>query len=96
MPPFPRETGFSAPRPTDDEIVRVSLHTHRHHIRPPAARRRCYPTFSEVIQDLEAQGGRDISRYLAMNELYDKANGLRPILAPSLDDTDNKESGYSI
>ena len=38
-------------------------------------------TFSQTIQDLEAQGGRDLSRYPAMNELYDKANGLRPKLA---------------
>ena len=74
----------------------LASHTHRHHIRPPAARRRCYPTFSEVIQDLEAQGGRDISRYLAMNELYNRANSLRPIFALSLDDTDKKEIRYSI
>ena len=53
-------------------------------------------TFSQIIQDLEAQCGRDLSRYLAMNELYDRANGLRPRLALSLDDTDKKESGYSI
>ena len=51
-------------------------------------------TFSQTIQDLEAQGGRDLSRYPAMNELYDKANGLRPKLALSLDDTDKKESRY--
>ena len=31
-----------------------------------------------------------------MNELYDKANGLRPRFALSLDDTDKKESGYAI
>ena len=52
-----------------------------------AARKRCY---------LYVSVGRGLSRYPAMNELYDKANGLRPTLAPSLDDTDNKESGYSI
>lgn len=49
-------------------------------------------TFSQTIQDLEAQGGRDLSRYPAVNELFDKANGLRPKLAMSLDDTDRKES----
>lgn len=32
-----------------------------------------------------------MSRYPAVNELYDKANGLRPKLAMSLDDTDRKE-----
>lgn len=48
-------------------------------------------TFSQTIQDLEAQGGRDLSRYPAVNELFDKANGLRPKLALSLDDTDRKE-----
>ena len=31
-----------------------------------------------------------------MNELYDKANGLRPRFALSLDDTDKKETGYAI
>ena len=51
-------------------------------------------TFSQTIQDLEAQGGRDLSRYPAMNELYDTVNGLRPKLAFSLDDKDKKESGY--
>ena len=31
-----------------------------------------------------------------MNELYDRANGLRPRFALSLDDTDKKEIRYSI
>ena len=31
-----------------------------------------------------------------MNEPYDRANGLRPTFALSLDDTDKKEIGYSI
>ncbi|KAG6820229.1 hypothetical protein H0H93_003731 [Arthromyces matolae] len=48
-------------------------------------------TFSQTIEQVQAQGGRDISRYPAVNELYDKANGLRPKLALSLDDTDRKE-----
>jgi growth factor-regulated tyrosine kinase substrate len=48
-------------------------------------------TFSQTIEQVEAQGGRDISRYSAVNELYDKANGLRPKLALSLDDAGRKE-----
>ena len=49
-------------------------------------------TFSQTVQEVEARGGRDMSRYPAVNELYDKANGLRPKLALSLDDADRKES----
>lgn len=49
-------------------------------------------TFSQTVEQVEAQGGRDISRYPAVNELFDKANGLRPKLAMSLDDTGRKES----
>lgn len=48
-------------------------------------------TFSQTIEQVEAQGGRDISRYPAVNELYDKANSLRPKLALSLDDAGRKE-----
>ena len=49
-------------------------------------------TFSQTVEQVEAQGGRDMSRYPAVNELYDRANGLRPKLALSLDDVDRKES----
>ncbi|KAL5534989.1 VPS27 [Sanghuangporus sanghuang] len=52
-------------------------------------------TFSQTVQEVEARGGRDISRYPAVNELYDKANGLRPKLALSLDDADRKEKTLS-
>ncbi|KAG6916918.1 hypothetical protein DXG01_004679 [Tephrocybe rancida] len=52
-------------------------------------------TFSQTIDQVEAQGGRDISRYPAVNELYDKANGLRPKLALSLDDAGRKEQMLS-
>jgi growth factor-regulated tyrosine kinase substrate len=48
-------------------------------------------TFSQTVEQAQAQGGRDISRYPAMNELYDKANSLRPKLAMNLDDTGRKE-----
>ena len=48
-------------------------------------------TFNQTVEQVEAQGGRDISRYPAVNELFDKANGLRPKLALSLDDTGRKE-----
>ena len=52
-------------------------------------------TFSQTVEEVQAQGGRDISRYPGVNELYDKANGLKPKLALSLDDTDRKQSRFS-
>ncbi|KAF8555917.1 ubiquitin binding protein [Imleria badia] len=48
-------------------------------------------TFSQTIEQVQSQGGRDMSRYPAVSELFDKANGLRPKLAISLDDTGRKE-----
>ncbi|KAF5376903.1 hypothetical protein D9615_007208 [Tricholomella constricta] len=48
-------------------------------------------TFSQTIDQVEAQGGRDISRYPAVNELFEKASSLRPKLALSLDDAGRKE-----
>lgn len=47
-------------------------------------------TFSQTVEQ-EVQGGCDMSRYPAVNELYDKANDLRLKLAMSLDATDRKE-----
>jgi growth factor-regulated tyrosine kinase substrate len=49
-------------------------------------------TFNQTVDQVQAQGGRDLSRYPAVTELYDKANGLRPKLAMSLDDAGRKES----
>lgn len=51
-------------------------------------------TFSQTVEQVEAQGGRDISRHPAVNELYDKANNLRPKLALSLDDAGRKEGEF--
>lgn len=48
-------------------------------------------TFNQTIEQVQAQGGKDMSRYPHVNELYEKANGLRPKLALSLDDTGRKE-----
>lgn len=48
-------------------------------------------TFSQTVEQLQQQGGRDLSRYPAVTELYDKANGLRPKLAMSLSDAGRKE-----
>lgn len=48
-------------------------------------------TFSQTIEQVQSQGGRDLSRYPAVSELFDKANGLRPKLAMNLDDTGRKE-----
>ncbi|KAJ3509152.1 hypothetical protein NMY22_g16393 [Coprinellus aureogranulatus] len=48
-------------------------------------------TFNQTMEQVEAQGGRDLSRYPAVTDLYDKASGLRPKLALSLDDAGRKE-----
>lgn len=48
-------------------------------------------TFSQTVEQLQQQGGRDLSRYPAVTGLYDKATGLRPKLAMSLNDTGRKE-----
>ena len=48
-------------------------------------------TFNQTVEQVQAQGGRDLSRYPAVTELYNKASGLRPKLALNMDDTDRKE-----
>jgi growth factor-regulated tyrosine kinase substrate len=48
-------------------------------------------TFNQTVDQVQAQGGRDLTRYPAVGELYDKASGLRPKLALSMDDTGRKE-----
>ncbi|TFY81794.1 hypothetical protein EWM64_g2216 [Hericium alpestre] len=48
-------------------------------------------TFSQTVEQVQAQGGRDMSRYPAVTQLYEKANSLRPKLAMSLDDSGRKE-----
>ncbi|KZP30123.1 hypothetical protein FIBSPDRAFT_726338 [Athelia psychrophila] len=48
-------------------------------------------TLGQTVEQVEAQGERDMTRYPAVNELFDKANGLRPKLAVSLDDTGRKD-----
>ncbi|KAJ6498086.1 vacuolar sorting-associated protein Vps27 [Mycena vitilis] len=52
-------------------------------------------TFSQTVEQVQGQGGRDMARYPAVNELYDKANSLRPKLALSLDDAGRKEQMLS-
>jgi hepatocyte growth factor-regulated tyrosine kinase substrate len=52
-------------------------------------------TFSQTVERVQAQGGRDMSRYPAVTELLDKANGIRPKLAMSLDDAGRKEGVYA-
>jgi growth factor-regulated tyrosine kinase substrate len=51
-------------------------------------------TFNQTMEQVEAQGGRDLSRYPAVTDLYDKASGLRPKLALSLDDAGRKEGTF--
>ncbi|RPD59463.1 ubiquitin binding protein [Lentinus tigrinus ALCF2SS1-6] len=48
-------------------------------------------TFNQTVEQVQAQGGRDLSRYPAVTELFDKANALRPKLAMGLNDTSRKE-----
>ena len=48
-------------------------------------------TFSQTIEQVQAQGGGDMSRFPAVAQLFDNANSLRPKLARSLDDTGRKE-----
>lgn len=47
--------------------------------------------FNQSMEQVRVQGGNDLSRYPAVNELYDKANETRPKLAMSLEDTGKKE-----
>ena len=37
-------------------------------------------SFNQTVDQVQAQGGRDLSKYLAVSELYDKASGLWPKL----------------
>lgn len=48
-------------------------------------------TFNQTVEQVQAQGVTDLSRYPAVTELYDKANALRPKLAMSLSDSGRKE-----
>lgn len=49
-------------------------------------------TFTQTVEQAQYDpNGRDISRYPTLNQLYDQANGLRPKLAMSLDDTSRRE-----
>lgn len=51
-------------------------------------------TFNQTVEQVQAQGGRDLSRYPAVTELFDKANALRPKLAMNLNDSSRKERAY--
>jgi hepatocyte growth factor-regulated tyrosine kinase substrate len=53
-------------------------------------------TFSQTIEQVQAQGGRDVSRFPAVTQLFDNANNLRPKLARSLDDTGRKEGTLTL
>ncbi|VDC07032.1 unnamed protein product [Peniophora sp. CBMAI 1063] len=48
-------------------------------------------TFSQTVETLAAQGGRDLGRYPALGELREKAAGLRPKMAVGLEDAGRKE-----
>jgi growth factor-regulated tyrosine kinase substrate len=53
-------------------------------------------TFSQTIEQVQAQGGRDVSRSPAVAQLFDNANNLRPKLARSLDDAGRKEGTLTL
>jgi hepatocyte growth factor-regulated tyrosine kinase substrate len=48
-------------------------------------------TFSQTVEQVQTQGGRDITRHTALNQLYDQANNIRPKVVMSLDDTSKRE-----
>ena len=48
-------------------------------------------TFSQTIEQVQAHGGGNMSRYPEVTQLLDNANNLRPKLARSLDDAGRKE-----
>lgn len=48
-------------------------------------------TFNQTVEQVQNHGGRDMSRYPAVSELYERANSLRPKLAMNVDDTGRKE-----
>lgn len=48
-------------------------------------------TFSQTIEQVQAQGGGNMSRFPEVTQLLDNANNLRPKLARSLDDAGRKE-----
>ncbi|TDL22304.1 ubiquitin binding protein [Rickenella mellea] len=47
--------------------------------------------FSQTVEAAETSGGRDLSRYAGVSEMYDKAQGLRPKLVLALGDAERKE-----
>ena len=52
-------------------------------------------TFTQTVEQAQHDpNGRDISRYPTLSQLYDQANGLRPKLAMSLDDTSRREGEF--
>jgi growth factor-regulated tyrosine kinase substrate len=53
-------------------------------------------TFSQTIEQVQAQGGLDVTRSPAVAQLFDNANNLRPKLARSLDDTGRKEGTLTL
>ena len=53
-------------------------------------------TFSQAIEQVQAQGSGDMSRFPAVTQLFDNANNLRPKLARSLDDTGRKEGTLNL
>ena len=48
-------------------------------------------TFSQTIEEAAARGTRDLVRYPGVNELFERANTLRPKLTVSLEDASDKQ-----
>jgi growth factor-regulated tyrosine kinase substrate len=53
-------------------------------------------TFSQTIEQVQAHGGGDVSRFPAVTQLFDNANNLRPKLVRNLDDTGRKEGTLTL
>lgn len=78
--PVPLETPSEERRPTMT-LPDYDLHPHESD---------AIMTFNQVVDDAQVQGG-DFARHPGVNQLYERASGLRPKLALSLDDTGRKE-----
>ncbi|KAG8844412.1 Vacuolar protein-sorting-associated protein 27 [Tulasnella sp. 330] len=52
-------------------------------------------TFSQTIEEAAARGTRDLVRYPGVGELFERANGLRPKLDMSLEETNGKQQTLS-
>lgn len=100
MPSAPSTVDFSQPTTAPPHQVNTQ---HSSHLANPSSILPNYDmdlqesdtimTFAQTVEQAQHDpSSRDISRYPTLNQLYDQANGLRPKLAMSLDNTSRRES----